>query len=48
MSDTVNRKILLKFIKNNDKYYEVLKKHKKEDNSRIVRKIETLIKEVVK
>ena len=47
MSDTVNKKILLKFIKNNDKYYEVLKKHKKENNSRIVKKIESLIKESI-
>jgi len=43
---TVSRKILLKFIKNNDRYYNRLKTHKKENNTRIIKKIEDLIKEV--
>jgi uncharacterized protein (TIGR00661 family) len=44
----IDKKILLKFIKNNDRYYQNLKKHKKENNTRIIRKIEELIKEVTK
>ena len=47
MCDSINRKALLSFIKNNDKYYQNIKKYKKEDNSRIIAKIEELIREVV-
>jgi uncharacterized protein (TIGR00661 family) len=46
MCGTVNRKVLLNFIKNNDKYHNNLKSHKKEDNTRIIRKIEELIRDV--
>ncbi|MGV8086342.1 MAG: MJ1255/VC2487 family glycosyltransferase [Candidatus Woesearchaeota archaeon] len=46
MCDSIDRKVLANFIKNNDKYYKNLQKYKKEDNSRIISKIEELIKEV--
>ncbi len=46
MCDVINTKILNSFIKNNDKYYSNLKKYKKEDNSRIIAKVEALIREV--
>ena len=42
MCDSLNRKILLDFIKNNDNYYKNLQKHKKEDNSKIIAKIESI------
>ena len=47
MSESVNRRILMKFIKNNDRYYLKLKKHRKEDNTRIVQKIEALIRQSI-
>jgi len=47
MSDKISKNILIKFIKNNDKYYNNLKKHKKEDNNRVIHKVEELIKEVI-
>jgi uncharacterized protein (TIGR00661 family) len=48
MCDKINRKILLHFIENNDKYYQNLKKHKKENNAKVIRKIEALVREVNK
>jgi uncharacterized protein (TIGR00661 family) len=45
MCTEIDKKILLKFIKNNNTYYQNLKKHKKENNNRTIHKIEELIKE---
>jgi uncharacterized protein (TIGR00661 family) len=41
--NSINQKTLLNFIKNNDRYYNNIKKHKIEDNSKIIAKIEGLI-----
>jgi len=46
MCDVLNKNILFRFIKNNDKYYTNLKNFKREDNRRIIKKIEEIIREV--
>jgi uncharacterized protein (TIGR00661 family) len=48
MCDFITTKKLKNFIKHNEKYYNNLKNYKKEDNSRIILKVEELIKEVTK
>jgi uncharacterized protein (TIGR00661 family) len=48
MCTELDKKMLLKFIRNNDKYYQNLKKHQKENNNRTIHKIEELIREVTK
>jgi uncharacterized protein (TIGR00661 family) len=47
MCDEIDKKTLLKFIKNNDKYYRNLQKHKKEDNTKTIHKVEELIDKVI-
>jgi uncharacterized protein (TIGR00661 family) len=46
MCDVITKKKLADFIRNNDIYYENLQKYKKENNSRIIQKIESLVKEL--
>ena len=47
MCTEINRKILLKFIRNNDTYYQNIKRHKKENNDKTIQKVEELIKEAL-
>ena len=46
MCDVITIKKLKAFISNNEKYYNNLKKFKKEDNHKIIAKVEELIKEL--
>jgi len=48
MCEVLTKSKLEHFIKHNEKYYNNLKNYKKEDNSRIILKVEELIKEVTK
>jgi uncharacterized protein (TIGR00661 family) len=46
MCDMLTKKKLADFIKNNDRYYDNLKRYRREDNSRIIKKIENLVREL--